>query len=120
MIAVKQLAEVILAAAFVAIFAGLYLTYQGGSAIAAFERDAEQLAQLISLLSTQDNGTQNVFSIEVPAGCELRFEDNAIIVVINNVPENFDVGVSVSGPTFTNQKIKLTLHRVENGVEISG
>ena len=120
MVAIKLIASVTFAAVLLAIFASLYASYQSGTAIEAFERDAEVLAQRIRLMADQDVGTQDIFEISVPPGCELRFEDNAVVAVINQVPENFDAGIAVSGPSFSNQRAQLTLKRVKNGVEIYG
>ncbi len=120
MVAFKQLAGIVFAVIFLGIFAGLYLSYREGSAEAAFERDVKGLAQRIRLLADKDIGAQEFFNINVPAGCELRFEGNAVVAVINGVPKNFAAGISVSGATFAAREVKLTLKRVEGGVMVSG
>lgn len=119
MVALRTLASVIFAAIFLSIFASLYFHYQSGDAEANFRRDAEQLAQQIGILSGQDPGSQISFKIEVPSGCELRFEDNSVIIIIGGELKNFDAGVAVSGPKLSGQTAELTLERTENGVMLS-
>ncbi len=119
MVALRTLASVIFAAIFLSIFASLYLQYQSGSAEANFRRQAEQLAQQINLLSEQDPGAQVLFDIVVPSNCELRFEENSVVIVIGGVQENFDAGITISGPTLSGQQVGLTLQRTENGVAVS-
>jgi len=119
MVALRTLASVIFAAIFLSIFASLYLQYQSGSAEANFRRQAEQLAQQMNLLADQDVGASFPFDIAVPSNCELRFEENSVVIVIEEVQKNFDAGIAVSGPTLSGQQIRLTIERVENGVAVS-
>jgi hypothetical protein len=119
MVALQTLASVVLAAIFLSISAGLYLQYQSGSAEANFRRQAEQLALQIDLLAYQDTGASLPFDIVVPPNCELRFEENSVVIVIRYVRENFDAGVAIGGPTLGGQTARLTLVRTENGVAIS-
>lgn len=116
----KQIAAVVFAVLFLGIFAGIYSHYRSGSAEAAFERDAEGLAQRIRLLADKDVGSKDYFDIDVPSNCQLSFEDNSIIAHVNNVPKTFDAGVPVSGDNVSNRKVHLTLGRVENGVSVYG
>lgn len=113
------MASVIFAAIFLSIFGALYLQYQSGSAEADFRRQAEQLAEQINLLSGQDPEARVLFDIVVPSNCELRFEENSVIIVIGEVQENFDAGAAVSGPALSGQQIRLTIERTENGVVVS-
>jgi len=119
MVALRTLASVIFAAIFLSIFASLYLQYQSGSAEANFRRQAEQLAQQVNLLADQDAGASFPFDIVVPPNCELRFEENSVVIMIGGVQENFDAGIAVSGPALGGQQIRLTIERAENGVMIS-
>lgn len=119
MVALRTLASVIFAAIFLSIFASLYLQYQSGSTEANFRRGGEQLAQQINLIADQDVGASLTFDIAVPLNCELRFEENSVIIVIGEVQENFDAGVAVSGPALSGQQIRLTIERAENEVVIS-
>jgi len=119
MVALRTLTSVIFAAIFLSIFASLYMQYQSGSAEANFRRRAEQLAQQMNLLAYQDVGASFSFDIVVPPNCELRFEDNSVVIVIGEVQENFDAGTVVSGPALSGQQIRLTIERAENGVAVS-
>jgi len=119
MVALRTIASVIFAAIFLSIFASLYLQYQSGSAEANFRRQAEQLAQQVRLLADQDMGASFLFDIVVPSNCELRFEENSVVIVIGEVQENFDAGIAVSGPALSGEQIRLMIERTENGVVIS-
>ena len=119
MVALRTLASVIFATIFLSIFAALYLQYQSGSAEAVFRHQAEQLAQQVKLLADQDAGASLPFDIVVPPNCELRFEENLVVIVIGQAQENFDAGVAVSGQTLSGQQARLTLKRTENGVTVS-
>ena len=119
MVALRILASVIFTAIFLSIFASLYIQYQSGSAEANFRRQAEQLAQQARLLADQASGASFPFDIEVPLNCELRFEENSVVIVIGQVQENFDANIAISGPTLNDQKVKLMLERTENGVRVS-
>jgi len=116
----KQIAAVVFAVLFLGIFAGIYSHYRSGSAEAAFERDAEELAQHIRLLADKDVGSQDFFDIDVPSNCQLSFEDNSVVALVNTVPKTFDAGVLVFGDNVSNRKVHLTLERVENGVSVYG
>jgi len=128
MVAFKQLAGVIFAVIFMSIVGAIYVSYSRGSAKSDFERKAQELAERIDILAGKDLGTKEFFDINVPPDCELRFEDNSVVAVVDGNPENHNVGVKVGVKvgeniidlTITNGKVTLTLERVENGVMISG
>ncbi len=119
MVALRTLASVILATIFLSIFAVLYLQYQSGSAEAVFRHQAEQLAHQVKLLADQDAGASLPFDIAVPTNCELRFEENLVMILVGQTQENFDTGIVVSGPTLSGQQARLALKRTKNGVEVS-
>jgi hypothetical protein len=121
-VAFKQLAGVIFAVIFMAIVGAIYVSYNRGSAKSDFEHKAQELAERIDILAGKDLGTKEFFDINVPPDCELRFEDNSIVAVVDGNPENYNVGVKVTynGFAITDMKVTLTLERVENGVTISG
>jgi len=120
MVAFKQLAGVIFAVIFMSIVGAIYVGYSRGSAKSEFERRAQGLADQIDILASKDVGTKELFEIDVPPGCELQFENNNIVVVVDGNPENHNVGIKVIGSTITNRKVTLTLERTENGVMVSG
>jgi hypothetical protein len=128
MVAFKQLAGVIFAIIFLSITGAIYVSYNRNSATSDFRRKAQDLADRIDILAGKDVGTKEFFGINVPPDCELRFEDNSVIAVVDGNPENHNVGVRVGMKvgeniidlTITNSNVTLTLERVENGVTISG
>jgi len=121
MVAFKQLAGVIFAVIFLSIVGAIYLGYSRSSAKSEFERKAQDLAGQIDVLASKDVGTKEQFEINVPSDCELRFEDNSIVVFVDGRnTENHNIGVNVFGSTITGRKVMLTLERVENGVMVSG
>ena len=119
-VALKQLAGVIFAAMFLSIAGAVYLNYVRGSAKSDFEREAQNLAERIDILAGKDEGTKEFFEINVPPGCELRFEDNSVVAVVDDQTKIHNVVVNVVGSTITDKKVTLTLERVENGVTVSG
>lgn len=120
MVALKQLAGIIFAAMFLSIAGAIYLSYSRGSAKSDFERKAQELAGRIDILADKDAGTKEQFEINVPPGCELRFEDNSVVVVVDGQTKTHQVGVNVTGSAITAREVVLTLERVKNGVMISG
>jgi hypothetical protein len=119
-VAFKQLAGVVFAVIFLSIVGTIYVSYSRGSAKSDFERDAESLAQQIRLLVDYSENTTWIFNIDVPADCELQFENKSVVAIIDNVHKYHDVGISVVGPTISGRKIGLTLERRENEVRVSG
>ncbi|MCJ7720314.1 MAG: hypothetical protein MUO36_02480 [Candidatus Hadarchaeum sp.] len=128
MVAFKQLAGVVFAVIFLSIVGAIYVSYTRNSAKADFERKAQELADIINILANKDNGTIEQFEINVPPDCELRFENNSVVAVVDGNPENHNVGVKVGEKfgeniidlTITSRRVTLTLKRAENGVTISG
>jgi hypothetical protein len=127
-VAFKQLAGVIFAVIFLAIVGAIYISYSRNSAKSDFERKSQELAERIDILAGKDLGTKEFFDINVPSGCELRFEDNSVVAVVDGNPENHNVmvrvgmkvGENITDLTITSRNVTLTLERVENGVMISG
>ncbi len=120
MVALKQLASIIFAAMFLSIAGAIYIGYSRGSAKSEFERRAQSLAEQIDILADKDQGTIEFFQINVPPGCELRFEDNSVVVVVDGQTKTHSTRVNVTGPAIAAREVTLTLERVENGVTISG
>lgn len=120
MVALKQLAGVIFAVIFMSIAGAIYISYSRSSAKSDFERKAQELAERIDILAGKDPGTVELFEINVPSDCELRFEDNSIVVVVDGQTKTHDVLLNVVGSAITDRKVTLTLERTENGVTVSG
>jgi hypothetical protein len=120
LVAFKQLAGVIFAVIFMSIVGAIYVGYSRGSAKSNFEHDAENLAQQIRLLADQSENTTWIFNIDVPADCELQFENKSVVAIVDNVHKYHDVGINVDGPTISGRRVGLTLRRTENGVTIIG
>ena len=118
--ALKLLASVILASIFCATFVVLYTTYRSESAEAKFKREADQLAELIMALADQDPGSTMLFTIDVPSNCQLRFEDNFVVTLIEDEIERRDTSTALTGPSFSGRRVELTLRRTSEGVEVSG
>jgi hypothetical protein len=120
MVALKLLASVIFASIFCATFVVLYSTYHSESSEAKFERVAGQLAEMIEVLKDQDPGSTMPFTIEVPQNCQLMFENTFVVISIGGENMSFDTFVNLSGPSFSDQRVELTLRRTSEGVEVSG
>lgn len=116
----RLLASVIFASIFCAMFVVLYSTYSSESAEAKFEREAGQLAELIETLADQDPGSAMQFTITVPQNCQLRFENKFVVALIREKIGRYDTSVALTGPLFGSGRVKLTLERTSEGVEISG
>jgi hypothetical protein len=127
MVAFKQLSGVIFAAIFLSIVGAIYLGYSRGSAKSEFERRAQELAEQINILAEKDMGTKEFFTINVPADCELRFEDNSVVAIVDGNLENHGVRVKVGVKVgeniidlkITSRNVVLTLERTKNGVSVS-
>ena len=117
--AINYIAYVIFAVLFVSIAFAIYIQYQQGAAEQEFGLKAEELSERIEALGNQSAGTVDYFDISVPPNCELRFADNAVVISIGSGSDNFSVGLPVSGPTFSNQRLNLRLERTGNGVNVS-
>jgi len=118
--ALKLLAGVIFATIFCSIFVVLYTTYHTQSAEAKFERDADQLAGLIRTLKDRDPGSTMRFTIEVPQDCWLKFENTFVVISVGGENRSFNTFVSLSGPSFSGERVGLTLRRTSEEVELSG
>lgn len=120
MAALKLLAGVIFAVIFCGIFVVLFNTYHTQSAEAKFERDADQLAGLIRTLKDMDPGSTMLFTIQVPRGCWLKFENTSVVISMGGENRSFNTYVSLSGPSFSGVRVELTLKRTFEEVELSG
>lgn len=120
MVAFRLLAGIIFAAIFCTMFVGMYGTYREENAKLVSRREAEELAKRIKTLADQDSGTRTFFTITVPSNCELRFENRALVVIIDKNVGTHDVGVQVTGPSISGRQAKLTLERTGEGVIVSG
>lgn len=116
--ALNYIAYVIFAVLFVSVGFAMYAEYQRGAAEQGFRLKAKELAGRIQVLGDQSENTIWYFDITVPSNCELRFGDNAVIITIGEWSENFQVGVPVSGPTFSSQDLNLKMVRTENWVDV--
>ena len=119
MTSLQLLASAIFAAIFITVFASIYINYRAGAELDAFERGAEDLANRIRSLATQDAGAMDQFTLLVPKNCVLQFENQNLVAVVGSNTKYHDVGVKVIGPTITDQKVTLDLERTENGVVVS-
>jgi hypothetical protein len=118
--ALKLLAGVIFATIFCGIFVVLYTTYHSQSAEAKFERDADQLAGLIRTLKDRDPGSTMLFTIDVPQDCLLKFENTSVLISVGGENRTFNTFVNLSGPSFSDERVELTLLRTSEEVELSG
>lgn len=115
-----MLASVVFASIFCGTFVVLYSIYRSENAEAKFEREAGQLAELIRTLRDQDPGSTMLFTIDVPLNCQLRFENTFVVISIGGENRSFNTFASLSGPSFSDQRVELTLRRTSEGVEVSG
>jgi hypothetical protein len=118
MTSIQILVGVIFAAVFLAIFVGLYTTYLKGSEETKFREKAEELAEIITLLGGKASGTQHPFTLKVPDNCKLWFQDNRVMIAIEESTENFNTGVNLSGEELGPGQVTLLIKRVEGGVEV--
>jgi len=117
--ALNYIAYVIFAVLFISIALAMYVQYQQGAAEQDFKLKAEGLAEEIEQLGNMSAGFVRNFEISVPLNCELRFIDNTVVILIGSWSDNFSVGIPVSGPTFSDQRLSLRLERTGNGVNVS-
>lgn len=112
------MAGVILASVFLSLFGGFLLIYKRQSAELEFVREAEELAGVLNSLARQDPGAQVMFELEVPEGCELRFENLRLTALVDGENLTFELSAPVAGPLLKGGRAKLILRRVEGGVEV--
>lgn len=115
----NYIAYVIFAVLFLSVGIAMYVEYQRGAAEQGFKLKAEELAGRIQALGNQSENTVEYFNITVPSNCELRFVENMVVIAIGEWSDNFQAGVPVSGPTFSNQDLNLRLVRTGIGVEVT-
>lgn len=96
-----------------------YDRFLSGTSKSEFWRDAEEIAGLASSLKSSSTGTQRVYSIEVPSGAKLKFE-NKYVIAVTESPHRFDAEIEIIGPTLGSGEYNLKIVRTEKGVEISG
>jgi hypothetical protein len=116
--ALNYIAYAITAALFLSLAAALYVEYSRASEEHNFISGARELAARISALGGQDPGSVTYYEMRIPQWCELRFEDNKLIVTIGSTAENLETGVAVTGPTLRGTAVSLRLERMENRVEV--
>jgi len=116
--ALDYIGYVIAAALFISIVASIYLQYTRGVEEQQFMAGAEELAERLRGLASQTPGTVWYYQVKVPSWGELRFEQDMVVVIIENRSENFPAGIFVSGPTIRDAEVNLMLERTENGIEV--
>jgi len=117
--ALNYIAYVIFAMLFISIALAMYAQYQRGAAEQDFKLKATGLAEQIEALGDQSENTTWYFGISVPPNSTLSFADNLVVISIGGWSENFQVGVPVSGQTFTEGKLNLKLVRTEDRVVVT-
>jgi len=114
--AMRLFAGIVLASILLGIFASAHLGFLTGKERVEFKRDAELLASTIQFLAVQGAGAQEPFDIDVPRGCELRFENQSVVVVVDG-SHRYEVGINVTGCELDAGSYHLVLIRTETGVE---
>jgi len=117
--ALNYISYVAFAIIFIGIAFTVYAHYQQSAAEQDFLSKAETLASQINDLALQDVGSSAPFTITVPSGCRLYFENNSVLTVVGSVTENFNTNVAVSGQTLDGGHFTLMLQRSQEGVVVS-
>lgn len=116
--ALKLLAGVVLASIFIGFFVTMWSKYYEGAKTTEFRRDAEEMADIIKSLGSQDPSAQNPYDIVVPEACELRFE-NSSVVADTGSDHSYETGVDLIGGDLPPGEYHLLLRRTGEGVEIT-
>jgi len=118
---INYIAYVIFAVLFLSIALAMCAQYQQGAAEQKFRSNAEELAGKIELLGNGILAEPVYFEISVPRNWTLSFDNlnNLVVISIGGWSENFEVGVPVSGQTFTEGKLNLILVRTEDWVVVT-
>jgi len=117
--ALNYIAYVVFAVIFIGIAFTLYSQYQRGAAEQDFLSKAGALAEQVKDLALQDVGSSVNFSITVPSGCRLSFENSSVLAVFGGGTDNFYAGAAISGPTLESGNFTLKLQRSQEGVTAS-
>ncbi|MEW6592489.1 MAG: hypothetical protein AB1305_02225 [Candidatus Hadarchaeota archaeon] len=117
--ALNYISYVVFAAIFIGIGFTLVYQYSQGAAERDFLVRVEELSNQIRNLSLQDAGSSANFSITVPSGSQLSFENTMVLAQVGGRVENFNAGVAVSGPAFDGGGFTLKLLRTQEGVTVS-
>jgi hypothetical protein len=118
MVALKLIAFVAFGVLFLSISFTLYSQYQRAEAERSFLRQTGRLVELVNELGDQDVGASQIFSITVPTGSQLLFENDRVVAKIGEKLENFPVEVPVSGNALSEGSFQLELLRTRGGVEV--
>jgi hypothetical protein len=118
--ALNYISYAVFAIIFIGIAFTVYAHYQQVSTEQDFLSRTGALADQIEDLALQDVGSSVNFSITVPSGCRLSFENNFVRAVVGSTTENFGTGnVTVSGQPLESGSFQLRLERSQEGVTIS-
>jgi hypothetical protein len=114
----NYIAYVIAAALFLSLAAAVYMQYSRSSDEQSFVSGAVELAARVRSLGMQDPGSVMYYQMRVPQWCELRFEDNKLIIKVGESTQEIETGVAVTGPILRDTAVNLRLERTENRVEV--
>ena len=114
----NYIAYVIAAALFLSLAAAVYMQYSRSSDEQSFVSGAVELAARVRSLGMQDPGSVMYYQMRVPQWCELRFEDNKLIIKVGESTQEIETGVAVTGPILRDTAVNLRLERMENRVEV--
>jgi hypothetical protein len=117
--ALNYISYAVFAAIFIGIAFTVYAQYQRSAAEQDFLNKAGALADQIKDLALQDVGSSVNFSITVPSGCRLSFENSSVLAARGGGTDNFYAGAPVSGPTLEGGNFTLRLEMFQEGVTIS-
>lgn len=114
----KLLIMVIFASLVVGTFIAAYSEFLGSTGKSEFLQGAEEIAEIAGSLKPKGSSSSREYTIEVPSGAQLEFENEYVIAVTNN-SQRFDANVNIYGPILVEGRHNLLIKRVENGVEIT-
>jgi hypothetical protein len=117
--ALNYISYMVFAAIFIGIGFTIFYQYQLGAAERGFLSKAGELSNQIRNLSLRDVGSSINFSVAVPSGARLTFENTMVLAHVGSRVENFGAGVVVSGPDFDAGSFTLRLLRTQEGVSVS-
>ncbi len=107
------------------VFAGVLFLVIVSSAIVLFQQTASKNAffddvqGLVLVINSMSNpGTIQYYSLKIPDGAQVVFDDRVVSALINGDSENFNIEVPVIPIVLSEGNYDLKLVRAENGVEI--
>jgi len=121
----NYIAYAVFAIIFIGIAFTIYAHYQQGAAEQDFLNNAQNLSNQIKNLALQDIGSSTPFSIKIPGGCNLSFENGSVLATVSGHTENFYTGVvenvvpSWSTSLSGERTYYFELSRVQEGVNVS-